>query len=169
MYLKCSLVILNNCILKDERDFSTWNVEILGSLNVIQDPLSQLDLFGEQRMGFWYWRCLWDVLMSGDVLPYELSVWIPLCPRRVAAWDVFWLFGMCFWVLRCFREIFQQCFLAQMGCTVVKSTQILGVPSQELNINGYLKKLTILLTYHIQGTFFLFKCQFKILGSSSIF
>lgn len=110
-----------------------------------------------------------DVLMSGNVLPYELSVWIPLCSCRVAAWDVFWLFGMCFWVLRCFKEIFQQCFLAQMGCTVVKSTQILGIPSQELNINGYLKKLTILGTYHIQGTFFLFKCQFKILGSCSIF
>lgn len=74
---------------------------------------------------------------------------------------------MCFCVLRGFREIFQQCFLAQMcsgvQCTVVNFTQILGIPSQELNINGYLKKLTILVTYHIQGTFFFLNVSLKLL------
>lgn len=70
---------------------------------------------------------------------------------------------MCFCVLRGFREIFQQCFLAQMGCTVVNFTQILGIPSQELHINGYLKKLTILVAYHIQGTFFFLNVSLKLL------
>lgn len=45
----------------------------MGSLNLTQGPLSQLELF--VLGGIWSSRCLWDIFMSVEVVPYELSLW----------------------------------------------------------------------------------------------